>query len=109
MTELPLSDPEFREQLTTLLSQAHHGGCDSEEVLATARRISDGDADSWVLEWVWTAGNTWAAANAALSSERRAAAAILSLRAAGYYAAALSQIAGSSERERTRALWRRQR
>ena len=58
---------------------------------------------------MWTAGNTWAAANAALSSGRRHAAAVLYLRAAGYYAAALSQIAGSSERERMPALWRRQR
>ena len=100
MTEIPLLDPEFREQLATLLSQAHHGGCDADEVLATARRISDGDVDSWVLEWVWTAGSTWAAANGALSSGQRHAAAVLYLRAAGYYAAALSQIAGSSERDR---------
>jgi hypothetical protein len=109
MAEIPLLDPEFREHLATLLGQAHHGGCDIDQVLATARRISDGDVDSWVLEWVWTAGNTWAAANAALSSGGRHAAAVLYLRAAGYYAAALSQIAGSSERERTPALWRRQR
>jgi hypothetical protein len=108
MTEIPLLDPEFREQVVILLSQAHDGGCEIDEVLATAGRISDGDADSWVLEWVWTAGNTWAAANAALSSGRRYAAAVLYLRAAGYYAAALSQIAWSSERERMPALWRRQ-
>ena len=109
MAEIPLLDPEFREQLATLLGQAHHGGCDFDEVLATARRITDGDADSWVLEWVWTAGSTWAAANAALSSGRRHGAAVLFLRAAGYYAAALSQIAGSCERDRMPALWRRQR
>jgi FrsA-like alpha/beta hydrolase family protein len=109
MTEIPLLDPEFREQLMVLLGQAHHGGCEIDEVLATARRIRDGDADSWVLEWVWSAGSTWAAANAALSSGRRRVAAVLYLQAAGYYAAALSQIAGSSERERTPAVWRRQR
>ena len=109
MTEIPLLDPEFREQLATLLSQAHHGGCDADEVLATASRISDGDVDSWVLEWVWTAGSTWAAANGVLSSGQRHAAAVLYLRAAGYYAAALSHIAGSSERARLPALWRRQR
>ncbi len=109
MTEIPLLDPEFREQLARLLSQAHHGGCDADEVLATARRISDGDVDSWVIEWVWTAGSAWAAANGALSSGQRHAAAVLYLRAAGYYAAALSQIAGSSERDRLPALWRRQR
>jgi hypothetical protein len=109
MTEISLLDPEFREQLATLLSQAHNGGSDVDEVLATARRISDDDADSWVLEWVWTAGNTWSAANAALSSGRRQAAADLYLRAAGYYAAALSQSAGSSEGNRMPALWRRQR
>jgi dienelactone hydrolase len=109
MIEISLLDPEFREQLATLLGQAHHGGCDIDEVLATARRISDGHTDSWVLEWAWTAGNTWAAANGALSSGRRQEAAVLYLRAAGYYAAALSQIAGSSERDRMPALWRRQR
>jgi hypothetical protein len=60
--DIPLLDPEFREQLATLLGQAHHGDCDIHQVLATARRIIDGDADSWGLEWVWTAGSTWAAA-----------------------------------------------
>jgi hypothetical protein len=68
MTELSLLDPEFKEQLTILLSQAHHAGSDVDAVFSTAGRIIDGDADSWVLEWLWTAGDTWAAANAADSA-----------------------------------------
>ncbi len=109
MTEIPLLDPEFKEQLAVLLSQAHHGGSDAGAVLETACRIIDGDADSWVLEWLWTAGDTWAAANTADSSGRGQTAATLYLQAASYYAAALSQIAGSYERNRAPELWRRQR
>jgi hypothetical protein len=109
MKEIPLLDPEFEEQLEILLSQAHHGGSDVDVVFETASKIIDGDADSWVLEWLWTAGATWAAANAADSSGRGQRAATLYVQAAGYYAAALSQIAGSSERKRIPKLWRRQR
>ena len=54
MTEIPLRDPEFKEQLAILLSQAHHGGSNVDAVLETAYRIIDGDVDSWVLEWLWT-------------------------------------------------------
>ena len=55
------------------------------------------------------AGDTWAAAKAADSSGRGQTAGALYLQAAGYYAAALSQIAGSTERDRIPELWRRQR
>ncbi len=109
MTEIPLLDREFNEQMAILLSQTHHRGSDVDAVLETAYRIIDGDADSWVLEWVWTAGATWAAANAADSSGRAATAANLYLQAAGYYAAALAQAAGSTERNRIPELWQRQR
>jgi dienelactone hydrolase len=109
MTEMPLLDPEFKEQLAILLRQSHHGGADVDAVLETASRIIDGDADSWVLEWLWTAGATWAAANSADASGRERTAATFYMQAAGYYAAALSQIVGSSERNRIPEVWRRQR
>ena len=59
------TDPAFASELTTLLRQARWDGGRTEEVLATAARIRDRDPDSWVSEWVWTAGETWAAANRA--------------------------------------------
>ncbi|MDA0185006.1 hypothetical protein OJ997_32175 [Solirubrobacter phytolaccae] len=94
-------DDEFRHALATLLVDAGRGDADAEEVLATAARVRDGDADSWVLEWVSTAGAAWAAARSAadpLTQYRHAAA---------YYAAALRPILRSTERERWPDLWRR--
>jgi hypothetical protein len=85
---------DFQAGLETVLSAAHRGAADAEEALATAARIADGDADSWVREWTATGGAAWAAAD--------------HLRAATYYAAALEQIAFGSEPERRLDLWRRQ-
>ena len=78
-------------------------------MLATVARIGDLGPDAWVLEWVWSAGELWSAANRAASLDRGAAAGALYLRAATYYGAALSQVARSAEHGRAAALWRRQR
>jgi hypothetical protein len=76
-------------------------------VLATARRINDGDADSWLDEWMATAGSAWSAAIESEHAGRRACALALDRRAASYYALALERIFHSSEPERQLAIWRR--
>lgn len=102
-------DLAFERELIVLFRQARWGAANAEEVLVTASRIRDHDPDSWVSEWVWTAGEAWAAANHARARGQRRRAAALYLHAAGYYGAALSQIARAAERNRSAALWQRHR
>lgn len=83
--------PNFQRASATLF----RGAADADEVRATAARIDDGDPDSWVLEWLATAGEAWAAGRM--------------LSAATYYAAALELISQSGEAQRRLDVWRRQR
>jgi hypothetical protein len=87
--------PEFRRALTAVLRGAERGAAHVDEVRATTARVPDGDADSWVLEWLATAGEAWAA-------DRM-------LHAATYYDAALELIEHSGEAGRRLDVWRRQR
>jgi hypothetical protein len=103
------TDPAFTAELTALLRQGRWGAARTEEVLATAARIRDRDPDSWVSEWVWTAGEAWAEANRAASHGAVAGAGARYLHAASYYGAGLSQIARSAEPDRDSHLWRRHR
>jgi hypothetical protein len=55
-------DREFQFAFERALGASYRGAADVGEVLATAGRITDGDANSWVHEWTSTAGEAWAAA-----------------------------------------------
>jgi hypothetical protein len=81
------------------------------EALATAERIADGDADSWVNEWSATAEVCRAAGAQAESAGHTVSAVAYYRRAATYYAAALYRFSGLSDHspERELDLWRRQR
>jgi hypothetical protein len=103
------ADDDFQHGLDLVLGGAHRGAAEIGDVLATAARIPDGDADAWVREWTATAGAAWAAGGAAASARRRVSARGHYLRAAAYYATALHVIARSAEPERHLDLWRRQR
>jgi hypothetical protein len=100
---------DFQFAFENALGAAYHGASDIGEVLATAGRITDGDADSWLAEWTATAGSAWSAARDASTAGRRVSARSHYLRAATYYATALSRISESSEPERQLEIWRRQR
>jgi Esterase FrsA-like len=104
-----VADVGARRLLAGLLRSCRWGAADEAEVLAAAARIRDRNPESWVSEWVWSAGEVWSAANQAASPGRGAGAGALYLRAATYYGAALSQVARSAEHHRAAALWRRQR
>jgi hypothetical protein len=91
------------------LGASYRQGADVGEVLATAGRITDGDADSWLHEWTATAGTVWVAAVRARRGGRRVTALAHFRRAATYYATALYLIAHSSEPDRRLDTWRRHR
>ncbi|HTX11662.1 MAG TPA: prolyl oligopeptidase family serine peptidase [Solirubrobacteraceae bacterium] len=100
---------EFQFAFQRALGGSYRQCADVGEVLATAARITDGDADSWVQAWTSTAGEAWAAGIQARRSGRLVSSLAHFRRAATYYATALSQIAHSSEAHRRVDIWRRQR
>jgi hypothetical protein len=48
------NDAEFRFALETVLAGCHRHAADIGEVVMTACRITDGDPDSWLDEWIAT-------------------------------------------------------
>src|SRR3984885_9756858 len=106
---LAFQDDEFQFAFERTLGASYRQGADVGEVLATAKRITDGDADSWLHEGTATAGTGWVAAVAARRSGHRVSALAHFRRAATYYATALYLISHSSEPDRRLDIWRRQR
>ncbi|MBV9338601.1 MAG: prolyl oligopeptidase family serine peptidase [Solirubrobacterales bacterium] len=104
-------DDEFQFGLELALGAAYHQASDVGEVLATADRIADGDCDSWVNEWVASAGVCRDAGAHADANGSRTSALAYYRRAATYYAIALYRFAGAGDhsQERELALWREQR
>ena len=102
-------DEGFQDALDAVLGAAHHRAADIGEVLATAARIQDGDADSWLREWTATAGDAWAVAGRAEREGDRSSALEHYLRAGTYYAAALRHVTLTDQSVNELDLWRRQR
>jgi len=100
---------DFQFGFEIALGSAYRGCADAGEVLVTAERIHDGDADAWVREWCATADPLWDAAREASDAGRRVSALAYARRAATYYATALYTIDQSSEHDRKLEIWRRQR
>ena len=107
--DIGFHDEDFQFGLETVLAGCYRRAAAIDEVVATARRITDGDPDSWLDEWMATAGAIWSAAVEAEQAGRRLLALAGYRRAATYYAAALHRVDHSSEPERQLAIWRRQR
>ncbi|WP_042389770.1 alpha/beta hydrolase family protein [Streptacidiphilus melanogenes] len=74
----------------TLRSMSHiaYGGADFGEVVATAERITEGDYDSWYVEWLATADRVSREAEKALAAGHRVSARDGFLRASNYYRSA---------------------
>ena len=71
-------------------------GCgDVGELLATAERIVDGDADSWCSEWAATAQRVAAIADECAKSGHCVSARSAHLRASAYFAMVLSSVDGT--------------
>jgi hypothetical protein len=110
----PAYEPHFRHDdfqfgLEIALGACQRGGADAGEVLVTAARIKDGDADAWVHEWTATADAVETAGHEAAAAGRQVSALAYLRRAATYLATALDQIDASHENEGKLALWHRQR
>ncbi|HLI31736.1 MAG TPA: prolyl oligopeptidase family serine peptidase [Solirubrobacteraceae bacterium] len=100
---------DFQFGLEIVLGSVYREAADAGEALATAGRIKDGDADSWVREWSATAERVHASAEAACAQGRRASARSHYQRAASYYATALYTITASGQMDTREKLWRSQR
>jgi hypothetical protein len=105
------TDDDFQFGFEMMLGGGYRQATDAGEVIATAERIPDGDADGWIREWQATAERLWGAAETARHSGRSVTALSLYRRAATYYATAL-YCAGKSAAfgpARELATWRRHR
>ncbi|HWM11457.1 MAG TPA: prolyl oligopeptidase family serine peptidase [Solirubrobacteraceae bacterium] len=100
---------DFQFGFEIALGSTYRGAADAGEVLATAERISDGDADSWLREWLTTADAVHAAGTAAEDAGHRVTALAHHRRSATYYATALYLIDHSHEAARQPEIWGRQR
>jgi hypothetical protein len=85
------TDKAFQRELAAVLAATG----DADGALATAARIQDGDAESWLLEWTAAGGEAWAAGR--------------DLDAAAYYGAALALIDRTDGSVDARALAARRR
>ncbi|MEV7730387.1 alpha/beta fold hydrolase [Streptomyces sp. NPDC087917] len=74
----------------TLRSMSHiaYGGADFGEVVSTGERITEGDYDSWYVEWMATADRVSGEAEKALAAGHRISARDGFLRASNYYRSA---------------------
>ena len=88
---------QFNFEFQFALGHVHYGAGDLGEMLATADRIVDGDADSWCHEWIATGQRIAAIADECAKSGHEASARATYLRAAIYYAAALSAVDGTKD------------
>ena len=91
------------------LGSAYRGYADAGEVLSTAGRVKDGDADAWVREWCATAERLAADAEKAEEARPLVSARGAYLRAANYYSTGLYLITRSSAPERHLETWKRHR
>jgi alpha-beta hydrolase superfamily lysophospholipase len=81
-------DQSFSFQFLRTLSAMSYGGADFGECLETAKRIKEGDFESWTNEWTSTAERIKAMGDAEVASYHNASAAECYLRAANYFRAA---------------------
>jgi hypothetical protein len=88
---------QFNFEFQCALGGVHYGAGDVGEMLSTADRVVGGDADSWCQEWIATAQRLATVAEGCASSGHRLSARAAYLRAATYYAMALSSVDGTKD------------
>jgi hypothetical protein len=88
---------QFDLELRFALGGVAYGCGDVGEMLATANRILDGDADSWCREWTTTARRIETTADASAAGGHPVSARAAYLRASVYYAQALSAVDGTKD------------
>lgn len=98
-------DPSFSFQLLRALSASMYGGADMGECIETAKRIKEGDWESWCREWTATAERIRGLGDGALAAGHKASAAECYMRAATYFRAAEFYLHGNASDERILQLW----
>jgi hypothetical protein len=88
---------QFNFEFQIALGGVHYGAGDVGEMLSTADRIVDGDADSWCREWIATAERLATMAEECAKAGHQVSARAAYLRAATYYAVALSAVDGTKD------------
>lgn len=99
-------NPQFDFAIRGSLGDVYHRAADTGEVLATAARIRDGDAESWHREWYITAQRIQAIAEKSESAGHRVSARDAWLRAATYYHNATGTLDGTRDPDRLLPTWR---
>jgi hypothetical protein len=100
-------DADFQFGFEIALGAAYYGASDVGEVLVTAERIKDKDADAWVKEWTATGEKAEAAMRDAAAAGRQVSALAHARHAATYFATALYAIDHSKESASKLERWRR--
>jgi hypothetical protein len=88
---------QFNFETQLALGGVCYGCGDVGELLATAGRIVDGDADSWCGQWRATAGRVESIADGCTAGGHEVSARAAYLRASAYYALALSSVDGTND------------
>lgn len=78
-------DAQFDFELSRTLGHAAYGGAELGECLATARRVKEGDYDSWYDEWFTTGERLWQAGEIAEKGGHPVSARDAYLRACNYF------------------------
>ncbi len=98
-------NPDFAFGLSIALGAAATRQSDVGECLAVAGRIKDGDADTWVSEWMGAAERARATAERCEAAGHRASARDAWLRAATYFSSATYLVTGSKRRADFGQIW----
>lgn len=99
--------PEYNFQLIRTMGYTCSGGADIGECISTARRIKEGDGNSWFDEWMKTANGVY---EFGLSSEKEGhttSAKEAFLRASNYYRTAGFFLHSKKDRDKSMISWRK--
>ena len=87
MTNLFFKDPMYERQATGVLAHTLYGGADLGECFTTARRIEEGNPESWYREWTATADRVFDLAEKSAAAGHAVSAREAYLRSSNYYRA----------------------
>ncbi|WP_160163231.1 alpha/beta hydrolase family protein [Nitrolancea hollandica] len=103
--KLVFDNPSFDAQLLRTISYTAFDGADISECIETARRIKEGDRESWYAEWLKTADRVRQGAEESLKGGHRVSAHHAYLRASNYYRTAEFFVNASAEDPRSLKTW----
>ncbi|MFH1889159.1 MAG: alpha/beta fold hydrolase [Candidatus Omnitrophota bacterium] len=107
--EFEFKDPQYSFQTLRAISQSVNAGADIRECIDTARRIKEGDDESWYREWFKTARRIEEAGDKFLTEGRKVSAQEAYLRASNYYRSAEFFLHANPKDKRIIATWRKSR